>query len=100
VTTAPTTATPQASSVVSGFSKDTMTTTTTGSELAVVVSRNGKDLMEIIKEVDEYFLKAADSGAPLSSLLEISTSITDFSGHSKSGNNNQALVFSSLIDFD
>lgn len=85
MTTAPTSSTPQASSIVSGFSKDTMTTTTTGSELAVVVSRNGKDLMEIIKEVDEYFLKAAESGAPLSSLLEISTSITAFSGHTKAG---------------
>ncbi|CAN8278735.1 unnamed protein product [Cochlearia groenlandica] len=94
-TTAPTTSTdPQASSVVSDFSKDTTTktntttTTTTGSELAVVVSRNSKDLMEIIKEVDEYFLKAADSGAPLSSLLEISTSInavTAFSSHNKGG---------------
>ncbi|KAG2329354.1 hypothetical protein Bca52824_000534 [Brassica carinata] len=83
-TTAPTTATPQGSSVVSGFSKDT---TTTGSELAVVVPRNSKDLMEIIKEVDEYFLKAADSGAPLSSLLEISTSVnaTAFSAHAKGG---------------
>ncbi|KAB2055601.1 hypothetical protein ES319_A11G048400v1 [Gossypium barbadense] len=43
-------------SVVSGFSKDT------GSELAMVVSRNSKELVEIVKEVDEYFLKAADSG--------------------------------------
>lgn len=70
--------------MVSGFSKDT--TNTTGSELAVVVPRNSKDLMEIIKEVDEYFLKAADSGAPLSSLLEISTSINPaaaFSSHTK-----------------
>lgn len=53
-------------SVVSGFSKDT------GSELAVVVSRNTKELVEIVKEVDEYFLKAADAGGQLSVLLEIS----------------------------
>ncbi|TYI54052.1 hypothetical protein E1A91_D11G048700v1 [Gossypium mustelinum] len=43
-------------SVVSGFSKDT------GSELAMVVSRNSKELVEIVKEVDEYFIKAADAG--------------------------------------
>ncbi|GLT82621.1 hypothetical protein SLE2022_009820 [Rubroshorea leprosula] len=53
-------------SVVSGFSKDT------GSELAVVVSRNSKELVEIVKEVDEYFLKAADAGGQLSVLLEVS----------------------------
>lgn len=52
-------------SVVSGFSKDS------SSELAMVVSRNTKDLVEIIKELDEYLLKAADAGAQLSSLLEV-----------------------------
>ncbi|KAH1080067.1 hypothetical protein J1N35_019828 [Gossypium stocksii] len=55
-------------SVVSGFSKDT------GSELAMVVSRNSKELVEIMKEVDEYFLKAADAGSQLSLLLEVSNS--------------------------
>ncbi|XP_009379364.1 protein ALTERED PHOSPHATE STARVATION RESPONSE 1-like [Pyrus x bretschneideri] len=55
-------------SVVSGFSKESGTTT---SELAMVVSRNAKDLVEIIKELDEYFLKAADAGGMLSSLLEV-----------------------------
>ncbi|KAE8707137.1 putative L-ascorbate peroxidase 3-like [Hibiscus syriacus] len=56
-------------SVVSGmFSKDT------GSELAMVVSRNSKELVEIAKEVDEYFLKAADAGSHLSLLLEVSNS--------------------------
>ncbi|KAL1141703.1 hypothetical protein V6Z11_A11G047400 [Gossypium hirsutum] len=55
-------------SVVSGFSKDT------GSELAMVVSRNSKELVEIVKEVDEYFLKAADAGSQLSLLLEVSNS--------------------------
>ncbi|GLT44548.1 hypothetical protein SLA2020_184360 [Shorea laevis] len=53
-------------SVLSRFSKDT------GSELAVVVSRNTKELVEIVKEVDEYFLKAADAGGQLSVLLEVS----------------------------
>ncbi|KAM1810177.1 hypothetical protein ACFX12_026971 [Malus domestica] len=55
-------------SVVSGFSKESGTTT---SELAMVVSRNAKDLVEIIKELDEYFLKAADAGGMLSLLLEV-----------------------------
>ncbi|XP_023518365.1 nitrate regulatory gene2 protein-like isoform X1 [Cucurbita pepo subsp. pepo] len=55
-------------SVVSGFSKDASST-----ELAVVVSRNTKDLVEIIKELDEYFLKAAEAGAGLSVLLEVPT---------------------------
>ncbi|KAL5706459.1 Protein ALTERED PHOSPHATE STARVATION RESPONSE 1 [Ranunculus cassubicifolius] len=53
-------------SVVTGCSKDT------SSELAMVVSRNTKDLVEIIKEVDEYFLKAADTGTHVSVLLEAS----------------------------
>ncbi|XP_043709295.1 protein ALTERED PHOSPHATE STARVATION RESPONSE 1 [Telopea speciosissima] len=53
-------------SVVSGYSKDST------SELAMVVSRNSKDLVEIIKELDEYFLKAADAGSHVSLLLEVS----------------------------
>ncbi|GKV44103.1 hypothetical protein SLEP1_g51322 [Rubroshorea leprosula] len=64
-------------SVVSGFSKDT------GSELAVVPSRNTKELVEIVKEVDEYFLKAADSGSQLSVLLEVSN--CNISAQSKEG---------------
>ncbi|KAK9129447.1 hypothetical protein Sjap_009934 [Stephania japonica] len=52
-------------SVVSGSSKDTSTT-----ELAMVVSRSSKDLVEIIKELDEYFLRAADLGGHVSLLLE------------------------------
>ncbi|XVF15945.1 hypothetical protein REPUB_Repub09cG0199600 [Reevesia pubescens] len=80
--TATTTATGAASlaappSVVSGFSKDT------GSELAMVVSRNSKELVEIVKEVDEYFLKAADAGSQLSMLLEVSN--PNFSSQSKGG---------------
>lgn len=66
-------------SVVSGFSKDS------SSELAMVVSRNSssKDLVEIIKELDEYLLKAADAGAQLSSLLEVPSS--GFTGQSSNG---------------
>ncbi|KAM1681774.1 hypothetical protein ACFX2K_039275 [Malus domestica] len=55
-------------SVVSGFSKKSGTTT---SELAMVVSRNAKDMVEIIKELDEYFLKDVDVGGMLSLLLEV-----------------------------
>ncbi|KAG2694173.1 hypothetical protein I3760_08G129200 [Carya illinoinensis] len=63
-------------SVVSGFSKDTTTT----SERAMVVARNSKDLVEIVKELDEYFLMAADAGGQASSLLEVSSA--SFSGQS------------------
>ncbi|XP_058090929.1 protein ALTERED PHOSPHATE STARVATION RESPONSE 1 [Magnolia sinica] len=57
-------------SIVSGYSKEEA-----GSELALVVSRNtGKDLVEIIKELDEYFLKAADAGSHVSLLLEATSS--------------------------
>lgn len=53
-------------SVLSGYSKDT-----SGTDLALVKSRNGKNIVEIIKEVDDYFLKAADAGAELSVVLEV-----------------------------
>ncbi|KAK6922576.1 protein of unknown function DUF632 [Dillenia turbinata] len=55
-------------SVVSGFSKETGTT---NSELAMVVLRNSKDLVEIIKELDDYLLKAADAGGQISLILEV-----------------------------
>nr|XP_043631290.1 protein ALTERED PHOSPHATE STARVATION RESPONSE 1-like isoform X2 [Erigeron canadensis] len=48
--------------------------TATTSEMQVVVSTKIKDLMEIIKELDEYFLQAADSGGKLSALLEVPAS--------------------------
>ncbi|KAJ8764303.1 hypothetical protein K2173_006043 [Erythroxylum novogranatense] len=70
-------------SMVSGFSKETGSGSGSGSELAMVVSRNSKDLVEIVKEVDEYFLKAADAGGQLSLLLEVSSS--NFSTQSKGG---------------
>lgn len=63
-------------SVVSGFSKE--------SEMAVVVSRQGKELVEIIKELDEYFLRAADAGAFVSGVLEVHS----FSNLSTSNNFN------------
>ncbi|TKY70322.1 hypothetical protein E2542_SST06612 [Spatholobus suberectus] len=62
-------------SVVSGFSKETP------SELAMVVSRNTKDLVEVVKELDDYFLKAADAGSHVSLLLEVPSS--GFSDNSK-----------------
>ncbi|KAK6922575.1 protein of unknown function DUF632 [Dillenia turbinata] len=52
-------------SVVSGFSKET------GTELATVILRNSKDLVEIIKELDDYLLKAADAGGQISLILEV-----------------------------
>ncbi|CAL1361130.1 unnamed protein product [Linum trigynum] len=66
-------------SMISGLT----TASGSGSELAMVVSRNSKDLVEIVKEVDEYFLKAADGGTQLSLLLELPTS--GFSAQSSKG---------------
>ncbi|KAJ9146960.1 hypothetical protein P3X46_029172 [Hevea brasiliensis] len=68
-------------SVISGFSKENGSGS--GSELAMVVSRNSKDLVEIAKEVDEYFLKAADAGGQLSLLLEVPN--PNFSAQNKGG---------------
>lgn len=42
-----------------------------GSDLAMVVSCKSKDLVEIIKELDDYFTKAAQSGAQVSYLLQV-----------------------------
>ncbi|KAK6118012.1 hypothetical protein DH2020_048245 [Rehmannia glutinosa] len=58
-------------------------TTTDSSELAVVVSTKSKDLIEIIKELDDYFLKASNAGASLSLLLEVP--ICNFSPQTSSG---------------
>ncbi|KAK7360236.1 hypothetical protein VNO77_02219 [Canavalia gladiata] len=53
-------------------------------ELAMVVSRNGsKGLVEVVKEIHDCFLKAADAGAHVSLLLEVSNSA--FSTHGKAG---------------
>ncbi|KAL3527230.1 hypothetical protein ACH5RR_011886 [Cinchona calisaya] len=51
----------------------TTTSTNSNSELAMVVSTKGKDLVEIVKELDDYFLMAANAGGPLSLLLEVPT---------------------------
>lgn len=50
-------------SVVSGDSKDAAI------EPETAVSMNSKDLAEIIKEIDEHFVKAADAGSHVSFLL-------------------------------
>ncbi|KAL9241415.1 hypothetical protein vseg_015531 [Gypsophila vaccaria] len=42
-------------------------------ELAVVVSRQGKELVEIIRELDEYFKNAANAASHVSHVLEVST---------------------------
>ncbi|KAK2973692.1 hypothetical protein RJ640_022149 [Escallonia rubra] len=70
-TTAASTAAPP--SAMSVFSKGTAK-----SELAVVVSTKTKDLVEMMKELDEYFQNAADAGGQLSLLLEVPSST--FSG--------------------
>ncbi|KAL6220719.1 hypothetical protein ACLB2K_008475 [Fragaria x ananassa] len=58
-------------SIVSGFSKDSE-----ASSMAMVVSRNAKDLVEIIKELDDYFLKAADAGKVYNHGCNLSTPST------------------------
>ncbi|KAK3022973.1 hypothetical protein RJ639_046677 [Escallonia herrerae] len=75
-TTAASTAAPP--SAIRVFSKDTAK-----SELAVVVSTKTKDLVEIMKELDEYFQNAADAGGQLSLLLEVPSST--FSGQRPEG---------------
>ncbi|KAL8046899.1 hypothetical protein ABFX02_08G204000 [Erythranthe guttata] len=69
-TTTTTTAT-RAQSMAAPPSAITTTATTASSDLAVVVSTKSKDLVEIIKELDDYFLKAANAGGELSMLLEV-----------------------------
>ena len=71
-------------SVVSGFSKVSSDETTQSDMPVAVVSGKCKDLMEIIKELDEYFLRAADSGGMLSALLEVPKCM--FSDQQSSGN--------------
>ncbi|KAK1274538.1 hypothetical protein QJS04_geneDACA009617 [Acorus gramineus] len=70
---------PPSASVVSSYSK----TTTTASELALVVSRNGKGIEGIMKELNEYFVKASDAGVHVSALLE--APICGFSGQRATG---------------
>ncbi|KAI3451410.1 hypothetical protein Pfo_008075 [Paulownia fortunei] len=79
--TTPTTA--GAPNVAAPPSVVTATATTARSELAVVVSTKSKDLVEIIQELDDYFLKAANAGGPLSLLLEVP--FCNFSPQTSSG---------------
>lgn len=48
-----------------------------------MVSTKGKDLVEIIRELDDYFMKAANAGGELSMLLEVP--ICNFDRQSSSG---------------
>ncbi|XP_076930221.1 protein ALTERED PHOSPHATE STARVATION RESPONSE 1-like [Bidens hawaiensis] len=74
-------------------------------ELPVVVSSKHKDLIEIIKELDEYFLRAADSGGKLSTLLEIPASSGKINGNGMNLNPffcswNSSQRFNGLMKFD
>ncbi|KAF5768997.1 putative nitrate regulatory gene2 protein [Helianthus annuus] len=51
--------------------EDMSTNVNASSEMAVVVAAKSKGLVEIVKELDEYFLRAADSGGKVSELLEV-----------------------------
>lgn len=75
---------PAAHNVAAPPSVITATATTASSELAMVVSTKGKDLLEIIQELDDYFLKASNAGGPLSALLEVP--ICNFNRQSSLGN--------------
>ncbi|MFS7948530.1 hypothetical protein Hanom_Chr06g00561041 [Helianthus anomalus] len=109
VTTAASVAPPP--SAVSGVSK-TSGSDETNREMPVVVSSKGKDLVEIIKELDEYFLRAADSGGKLSALLEIpATTFSDQTSSGKINGNGKSLNpffcswnssqrFNGLVKFD
>ncbi|KAG6394414.1 hypothetical protein SASPL_144998 [Salvia splendens] len=73
-------------SVITATTTNTTTNTTASSELAVVVSTKGKDLVEIIRELDDYFLQAANAGGPLSALLEVP--VCNFNRQSSLGKDN------------
>ncbi|XP_074308574.1 protein ALTERED PHOSPHATE STARVATION RESPONSE 1-like [Silene latifolia] len=80
-----------AASVVSGYSKEE-------SEMAVVVSRQGKELVEIIKELDHYFLTAADAAAFVSGVLEVPSFVNHHHRHlSSSGNNGRSMNWSPML---
>ncbi|KAL6498045.1 hypothetical protein OROGR_028442 [Orobanche gracilis] len=81
-----TTATARAANVVGPPAVVTATateTTTNSTELAVVLSTKSKDLVEIVRELDDYFLKAANAAAPLSLLLQVP--ISNFTSKASSG---------------
>ncbi|KAJ0659886.1 hypothetical protein HanOQP8_Chr00c544g0838851 [Helianthus annuus] len=64
--------------------EDMSTNVNASSEMAVVVAAKSKGLVEIVKELDEYFLRAADSGGKVSELLEVP--VCSISSQGSSGN--------------
>ncbi|KAL8472463.1 hypothetical protein ACS0TY_029615 [Phlomoides rotata] len=67
----PTTPTTMAAAANVAHPPPAVTATAASSDLAVVESTKGKDMVVIIQELDDYFLKAANAGGPLSALLEV-----------------------------
>lgn len=77
------------SSMVSWCTKDT--------DLAMVISRKHKNLGEIVRELDEYFLKASEGGKEISKFLEASKAYLEHNfGKSKKNSYRSAKVFSAL----
>lgn len=77
------------SSMVSWCTKDT--------DLAMVISRKHKSLGEIIRELDEYFLKASEGGKEISKFLDTSRAYLEHNfGKSKKNSYHSAKVFTAL----
>ncbi|KAJ0975716.1 hypothetical protein J5N97_017681 [Dioscorea zingiberensis] len=77
------------SSVVSGFTRDT--------DMAVVVWRSKKTLLGIVKELDDYFLKAAAGGKDLAVLLDSNRRRLDWDFEEQKGKRSKsAKVFNAL----
>ncbi|XP_010275926.1 PREDICTED: uncharacterized protein LOC104610825 isoform X2 [Nelumbo nucifera] len=79
------------SSTMSGYTKDT-------ADMHMMISRNKKTLARIVKELDDYFLKASASGKEIAVLLD--TNKGDLLRHNFGENNRKsfksAKVFSAL----
>lgn len=67
---------------------------TKDSDLAMVISRTRKDLGAMVRELDEYFLKASAAGTEVSRLLE--THFQSAIGEPMKGSHHSAKVFSAL----
>lgn len=67
---------------------------TKDSDLAMVISRTRKDLGAVVRELDEYFLKASAAGNEVSRLLE--THFQSVIGEPMKGSHHSAKVFSAL----
>lgn len=67
---------------------------TKDSDLAMVISRTRKDLGAVVRELDEYFLKACAAGNEVSRLLE--THFQAAIGEPMKGGHHSAKVFSAL----